>query len=463
VIRFRKMLCLALCLVCLSGSTTLYVFAAEEPADELIQFVIDLLGDSDKQMRALGFEQVRSEAPGAEATKQFAAQLAKLSPDAQVGLLSALATRGDVEARSAVVATLASTKDANVRVAALAALGYLGSPDDCDRLIQSLGAGTKAEQAAAKGSLIRLQGDSVPESISKQMMIAKTSLRVALIEVLVSRRALDTIPSIMASTLDKDPQVRTAAMAAVGKVGGPEQIPGMVQGVLKATGSERAAAEKNVMFVCARNKDKAHRADPLIAAMKKLNRTDHNTMLSTLGRVGGPEALKIVQAAVVHRSNTIHQAGLRGLFNWPDASVAPQLIHRVKKDKHASHRLAALRALIRIAPLPDGRTNAEKLELLKQCMQMSTRDTERAMILKRAAAVRIPETLRYVLDYIDDPKFSEQVCLTIVELAHHRELRGNNKTEFHAALDLVIETSKDATTLDRANRYKRDETWVRPK
>ena len=83
--------------------------------------------------------------------------------------------------------------------------------------------------------------------------------------------------------------------------------------------------------------------------------------------------------------------------------------------------------------------------------------------MKRASAIRLPETLRFVLPYLDQPKFKEQACGSIVDLAHHRNLREPNEEEFHAALDQVIALSKDAVVVDRANRYKRDETWVRPK
>jgi len=50
----------------------------------------------------------------------------------------------------------------------------------------------------------------------------------------------------------------------------------------------------------------------------------------------------------------------------------------------------------------------------------------------------------------------------VVELAHHRDLREPNKAEFDRALDKVIQTSKDATVVDRANRYKKGQTWARP-
>ena len=66
---------------------------AAEPSDELVQMVVDLLADEDKDVRALGFDQVRISAPGEQATLEFAAQLRKQSPEGQIGLLSALADR----------------------------------------------------------------------------------------------------------------------------------------------------------------------------------------------------------------------------------------------------------------------------------------------------------------------------------------------------------------------------------
>ena len=50
-----------------------------------------------------------------------------------------------------------------------------------------------------------------------------------------------------------------------------------------------------------------------------------------------------------------------------------------------------------------------------------------------------------------------------MELAHHRDLREPNKLEFDKALDIVLATSKNAESLERAKRYKIGQTWERPK
>ena len=284
-----------------------------------------------------------------------------------------------------------------------------------------------------------------------------------LLEILATRRAFDTIPDILPAAVDDDSSVRAAAMAALGQLAGPEHIPGMVRGVLAAeAGREREAAEKAVMLVCGRISEGQQQAAPLLAAMDTLNAADRMAVLPALGRVGGPAALKIVKAAIADSDPRLHEAGLRALCNWPDASIAPELMELVQADEHPGDRTAALRALIRVAPLPDGRTDAEKLELLRTALALCTRDTERNLVLQRAAAIRILETLRFLVPYLDQPAYAQQACQSVVELAHHRDLREPNKAEFDRALDKVIQTSGDATLIDRANRYKKGQTWVRP-
>jgi HEAT repeat protein len=342
-------------------------------------------------------------------------------------------------------------------------LGFLGEPADARLLLRLLTEGSSAEKASARTALTRLPGESVSTAVSAEMKRAGTAKRVTLIGILATRRAFDTAADILPAVVDADSSVRSAAIAALGELAGPEHIPGMVRGILAADlGREREVAEKAVMLVCSRISDARQQAAPLLAAMDKLNAADRMAVLPVLGRVGGPAALTIVTAALADADPRLHEAGLRALCNWPDASVAPELMERVQADDHPADRTAALRALIRVAPLPDGRSDAEKLELLKKALALCTRDTERNLTLQRAAAIRTPETLRFLTTYLDQPAYAQQACQAVVELAHHRDLREPNKAEFDRILDKVIQTSQDATVVDRANRYKKGQTWTRP-
>jgi hypothetical protein len=86
-------------------------------------------------------------------------------------------------------------------------------------------------------------------------------------------------------------------------------------------------------------------------------------------------------------------------------------------------------------------------------MPLAARDEDRALILERAGAVRIVDSLRFVAPCMDQPSLCEAACHAVVELAHHRGLRDPNKKEFEDALHKVLKTSKDAATQERAKRY----------
>jgi len=450
-------------LACLAAVWGLAAIASakEETNDELVTLIVGFLGENDKDLRAVGLDQIRTEAKGEAATKQFAAQLPKLSADAQAGLCSALADRGDVAARPAVVELLRATSEEPVKVAAIGAVGALGDAQDLPLLVSFLSSDSKAEKSAARAALVRLRGkDALSAIVATLKQSNDAALRVALIEILTTRRALETMPDLFALAVDSNATVRAAAMTALGQLASPAEIPGMLDGVLKAEkGSEREAAEKAVALVCNRITDSAQRAVPLLAAIDKRNPSDRAVLLVTLGRVGGPAALEAIEAAIADPS--LHEVGLQAICVWPDASVAPRLIEIFESEKEPEDRAPVLATLIRIAPLPDGRRNEERLALLKKVLGMCTRTEDQNVLLRRAKAIYSVDALRLAVPYLDQPANAQAACETVVELAHRRDVRDANKAEFTSALDKVIEISKDPTLVERANAYKAGKTWVK--
>jgi hypothetical protein len=140
-------------------------------------------------------------------------------------------------------------------------------------------------------------------------------------------------------------------------------------------------------------------------------------------------------------------------------TVADDLLKLAAGAKTEDQRVRTLRAFTRVISVRDEWFNdpnaaQEKLSLLKRAMPLAGRDEDRALIIQRAAAVRHVETLRFVAPYLDKPDLAQPACRTVVELAHHRELRNPNKAEFDKALDKVIEVCKDRNLVERAKGYK---------
>jgi HEAT repeat protein len=376
----------------------------------------------------------------------------------QVGLLDALADRGDAAAGPA-VRGLIESRDPQVRLAALRGLGALGDKSDVARLGPLLLAAEEAERTAARASLVRLQGSEIHAAIVAELKSAKPAIRVALLGVLTTRRATDCIPDMLAIAVAEDAQSRAAAMTALGQLAGPEQVPAMLKGVLaEPKGRQREAAEKAVAAVCGRIKDASHRAEPILAAWTNLSNADRLALLPTLGRVGGNDAVKPVEEAIQSRNPEEHEAGMRAICNWPDAFVCARLLHLAETEKEPALRNAALHAFIRVAAIPDKRPDGEKLALLKKAMTMTDRVEERNYLIQRCQSIRTIESLRFVVPYLDQPDYAHAACATVVDLARHRELREPNKAEFTPALDTAIRISKDPNIIDRAKRYRAGKT-----
>jgi hypothetical protein len=138
------------------------------------------------------------------------------------------------------------------------------------------------------------------------------------------------------------------------------------------------------------------------------------------------------------------------------------LLQVARTDQSANQRKLAFKALVRIAPLADGRDDRRRLDTVRTVFVMCSNDADRRLVLDRAKAIRSIDTLQFVVPFLDQPSLAQQACLTVVELAHHSSLRESNKDEFHRVLDDVIRVSKDATVIDRARRYKAGQTWKQP-
>ncbi|HEY5316075.1 MAG TPA: HEAT repeat domain-containing protein [Pirellulales bacterium] len=430
--------------------------------DDLVQMIVKLIANPDQDFRAAALEQVRSAAPGAEFTKRFAAELTRLDAPAQIGLLSALADRGDAAARPAVLALLASSGDESVRAAALAALGNLGQPADLPLLVKALSAKSAAERAAARQSLTQIRGEAVTKTLAAELKSASPAVKAALIEVLATRRASEELPTFVAATVDDDAQVRGAAMAALGQIGQPGQLTAMLPGVLKARkGAERDAAEKNVALVCARVDNADERAAALIQALDTIDPAQRDQLLSLVGRVGGKKLIHFVASIATGEDAARRKLAIDALSKWPDASVADKLLEIANTAHYPEERTQAFQGYVKIAATRDKRSDRQRLERMKQAMKAARTPEEQSLVINRARTAYDVETLRFVLPYLDQPRFAQVACETIVELAHHREIRDPNKAEFDKALDKVIPIAKNPVLVERANRYKRGETWER--
>lgn len=432
--------------------------------DDPVAMVVDLLARDDAEFRSIGLDRIRHAVKGAAATQRFAALLPTLPADRQIALVRALADRGDAAAIPAITSLLGVVRDPLVRAAAVESLGGLGGGAEVAVLKKSLSA-ADPEKSAARRALTIIRGDEATNQLTAAAKSGEPATRVVLIDVLADRRSRAALPDLLAATTAAEADVRASAVRALGRLGGTAELPGLVNAFLKAApGGDRDEAERAIVAVCTQNPGHDRSAAAFLETFKAKADVDRESLLSPLGRIGGPGALTIVDSLINDPDTAKRALGLKAITRWPDATVSSRLLDLVGKAQNPAERDLLVGALIRIAPLPDNKLDdRKKLDLVRKIMPLCQTDAERARLLERANAIRTIETFRFVTPYLDDPKLAEPACKSVVELAHHQKLRDANKDEVTKALDKVIGTTKNSELVERATRYKEGKTWERKK
>ena len=417
--------------------------AAQEPTEDAIKMIVDLVSDADRDMRALGLQQVREEARGEKATRRFAELLAKLAPEAQASLLEALGDRGDPVARPAVVEMLKSREE-GVRVAALRALGNLGSEKEVRLLAEKAAAGPEREKAAARASLVRLRGEGASAAILAAMRGAAPGEKAVLLGVLADRHAAEALAIALESAVDPDPAVRLAALGALRGLADQRHIAALIK-VLKAAkdNAERRAAESALLAVCGRAREKCTAG--LVTGMAEPDGAVRAVLLRALGRAGGAKALEAVVARLSDADVAVGDEALRVLSNWPDSSAASHLLAAAQDAKRPQQEVLAIRGLVRLGGAQKGKP--ADVKLLGETLKLAKRPAEKRLVLGALGGIATPESLELLVPLLDDAGLCDEAALAVVMIAE--QMKGGDRGKLRGAVEKARSAAKDPQVRER--------------
>lgn len=366
--------------------------------------------------------------------------------------LAALATEQTADPLKSKIIEMLASPEQSVRLAALRSLARLGDYTDVPLLLQKAGqADTAAERQAAIEALAELKGDRVNAVLVAAMDGAPPAARALIVNVLSERRAVEAIPQLLARADDPDGQVRQEVWKALEVLAEAEHAPTLIQLMLKARSEEeRQWAERAVWAACKKAGDSRQAAAPLLKALEKATAAERCVLLPALGRLGGPQALERIQSALGDADPQVRRAAVRGLCNWPDATVADRLLVVARQGETAEYRSWAVRAVARVAPLPDGRPADQKFALLNEALRLAERSEDKQLILTRLAAVRVPEAVQLALAYCDDPQLGAAAQSTVVALAE--SMAATHPQLCRQAMEQILPAIKDVSLRQRAER-----------
>ena len=427
--------------------------------DRAVKLVVGALKGEDEQMQAVAVGLLR-EIAGAEMIEAVTAELPNLSVTGQVRVLSALGDRGG---RSALPAVISATKsaEADVRVAAFGALGGLGDASSVDLLAQAAATAKGAEQEAARQGLYRLRGLEADEKILASIPQADSKVKVELIRSIGERNMVTAVETLLKTAQARQAEVRLESLKVLKVIADQTHLPALLDLLISSRSeAERTEAENTVAAVAREISDKDRRADSILAVLPSVERQleARCSMLRVLGKIGGSDALGVLQKALEDRNGQVQVTAVRALSDWPSPEPIDSLWKVAKDSENEIQRVLALRGFVRLIGLSD-RPAGEKTKMYQEAMELASNVSEKKMVLSGLANVKSFTALQMAADYLDDRLLRQEAEAAVVRItaAVHTSFPAQSKAVLEQVLQICENDSLRRKAQELIERIKKIE------
>jgi len=400
--------------------------------------------DKDPKVRAAVVGAARV-SPSKAPTRALTALLADLDPQSQVQVLGLIGDRGDLSSIEPVKRVLDSSEDA-VRLAAIEALTKVGTDDGAEALLQIAVAGSGATQRAAREGLAMMAGPRVEDALAAWAAAGQTNARVVAIGVLGKRRAAGTAETLLGYASDADEQISRAAFAAMADVADTVDAATLADLVAKAkAGGPRDSGVAALRAVLSAAKDKDVAAQAVIDRMKTADAGARITMLTALDASGTIAALAVVCDAAQSPDETLSDAGIRTLSNWPSFEAVETLVALASKPQTSlTHYVLAVRGALRLIGVSESAPMEQRVALCLAAFDKARRDDEKRQAIATLGALPSPKAIERLQELLKNDAFKTEAALAMVDLA-------GRMTDRQAARDLA-QKIRDMNISDEVNR-----------
>ncbi len=240
--------------------------------DGAVDLVVKALAGDDSAILKIAIQFVR-ELKGESATKAFVAAMGKYTPQVQIALLEALAQRGD-KAAAPGVAALVKSQSADVRRAALVAIGPLGDASHAMLLAETAATSSVVEeQDAARRSLALLRDPKVCDVLMAALAQAPAALQGEIVAALGQRQEASAVPALLKMVEGRDEATASFSLRSLAMLATAEHHKELARLLLVVQRDpDREAAEKALLAACLRS-DKPQTSVPdLLECMKGARR-----------------------------------------------------------------------------------------------------------------------------------------------------------------------------------------------
>jgi HEAT repeat protein len=400
--------------------------------------------------------QTAIEIQAAAATKALVSELPQLPQDNQILVLQVLGKRADQAALPAVTKA-AREGQKPVRMAAIHTLAQIGSPESGPALLELMSAADQEIAQAAQESLASLPGPKIDAVVLAMLDSGESAKRLAGIDVIARRRMTSSVPQLLKAASDSDARVRPAALVRIGELGGPSEVPALLDLLPKLnTPRDLDAAETALAALCAKSDRPQACAEQLTARMSQAQPPQKSALLRVLSTVGGTSALAAVRSAVNDPNPEVHSTAIRALGSWRTADAAPHLLELARTAQNPTDRTLSLRSYLGLAANTEFPAD-QRLTMVRQSTDLARQTEEKRLLLAALGGINSPEAVALIAPYLEDNETKEEASAAIIGISE-RLLKGKQNTQ--AAPKLVEPLERTAKATSNEEMAKRARTLL---
>jgi len=405
--------------------------------EEGIPLLLEQFRSPDKRRFQIALSTAR-EFPGAQVDQALADELQHAAPERAALIVGTMADRPETVILAALVNAAAEGPPA-VRLAAVDALARVGDASCLPTLLE-VAVGEQAElAAAAQTTLANMPGEAVDARIAELLPDASGELLPVLIQ-LAGQRRIDALPALLSAADHADPEVRRAALLALGETIDQQRLAVLVAKVLTPRRADDAPiARQALQAASVRMPDREACATQLAAALDQARADEtKGALLEILGAVGGTRALETLGAAAKSDDPTLQDVSSRLLGEWMTTDAAPVLLDLTKTAPPGKYQVRALRGYIRIARqfvIPE----KERAEMCRLALAAARQPAEQKLVLDVLKRYPNPETLKLAIEAIQIPGLKTDATAATLAIAQNLGGKANGVAEMlsRANLDRV--------------------------
>jgi len=392
--------------------------------------------------------QTALEMPGANVTKALTAELGNLPADNQILVLWTLGKRGDALALPAVY-PLARSGPKAVRIEAIRVMPQFQDGAAVSELVKLMDDSDKDIAKAAQDGLAAIPGRRADSAVEAMLKSSQTDKRLTALEMMGRRRMTSSVPALIEAASDPDAEVRPAALRKVGELGGPAQVPALLDLLMQLEDTrDLAAAERALITVCGKSGDSQSYAGRLIRQLGRAGTAQKSALLRVLGAMGGSQALEAVRKAAADSNTTVRDEAIRVLCGWKTADAAPDLL-KLARARGGTHKTSALRGYITLIR-DESLSTREKLAMCKQADALIERNEEKKLLLGALSTVPSAEALSMAMANVDNRATRNEAGFAAAAIGNN--IAGQYPREVAEAMQKVLKSTTNKNVIKSARQ-----------